>query len=108
MVKMLRVGAIYGRGKPIPVGKKKFYQDIVLKDENDPFIPGTKIRRLRLASLGERVRVGFEHEIEAIAEALLVERDALVAEHAAETERVERGKARAKKRRSRAQAEAAA
>ena len=76
--RMLRVNAIYGRGNPIPVGKTKLYQDIVY-DEDGPeiqFIPGTTIPRLRLTHLGEKVRVGFEDEIEALAEALRAARDA--------------------------------
>ena len=48
-------------------------------DEDGPeiqFIPGTTIPRLRLTHLGEKVRVGFEDEIEALAEALRAARDA--------------------------------
>jgi hypothetical protein len=35
----------------LPVGKSEFYQDIVLKSEDDPFIPGTNVRRLELIHL---------------------------------------------------------
>jgi hypothetical protein len=76
--KMVRVGQIYGRGKLIPVGRTKFYEDIV-HDENGPeiqFIPGTNIPRLRLTNLSEKVRVGFEDEIAALTEALRKLRDA--------------------------------
>jgi len=109
MTRMIRVNAIYGRGRLIPVGRRKFYEDIVLKSENDPYIPGTKIRRLRLASLGENVRVGFEHEIEALAEALLAERDALAEEARAVAAAAASGReAKKKKRRIEAPARGAA
>lgn len=70
MGRMLRPSQIYGPGNPIPVGKTKFYEDIVYHKGGDEFIPGTDIPRLRLANLGTRVRVGFEDEVSAIAEAV--------------------------------------
>jgi hypothetical protein len=69
--KMVRVGAIYGRGGLIPVGKTKFYDDIVHDDAGPEkqFIPGTNIPRLRLTFLAEGgARVAFEDEIEALVE----------------------------------------
>ena len=78
--RMLRVGAIYGRGNPIPVGTTKFYQDIVHREGGDEFIPGTEIRRLRLTRLSENVRIGFVDEIEQLAEALRTARDAKLTE----------------------------
>jgi hypothetical protein len=101
MARMIRVNKIYGPDAPIPVGQNKFYTDIVLKDENDPYIPGTKIRRLRLANLGDGIRVGFEDEIEAIGEAVRAMRDALAEQTraaAAAEPRVEHKKVRAKRR----------
>jgi hypothetical protein len=76
MSRMLRPNKIYGPGNPIPVGKTKFYEDIVYREGGDEFIPGTSIPRLRLASLSDRVRVGFDDEINAIAEAIRKDRDA--------------------------------
>ena len=74
---MVRVGAVYGgRDGLIPVGKTYFYQNIVLRDERDPYIPGTKVKRLRLHNISEKIRVAFRDEIEALAEALRAERDA--------------------------------
>ena len=60
MAKMIRVNAVYGRGNPIPIGKTKFYKDFVLKDESDPFIPGTNPERCRARSLGPQRRLGSE------------------------------------------------
>jgi hypothetical protein len=74
--RMMRLPQVYGRGNPIPVGKTKFFEDIVLRDDGDPYIPGTKVRRLRLANMGERMRVAFEDEVHALAEAIRKERDA--------------------------------
>jgi hypothetical protein len=79
MTKLLRVGQIYGRGGPIPVGKTQFYENIVYRKGGPENIPGTDIPRLRLTSLSERVRVGFEDEVHAIAEALRARRDAAIA-----------------------------
>jgi hypothetical protein len=77
--KLLRVGQIYGPGNPLPVGKTKFYDDIVYREGGDECIAGTDIPRLRLTNLSERVRVGFEDEVNAIAEALRARRDAKLA-----------------------------
>jgi hypothetical protein len=74
--KMLRLRQVYGQGNPIPCGKTHFFESIVLRNPADPFIPGTKIPRLRLANLTERVKIAFEDEVYAIAEALRQERDA--------------------------------
>jgi hypothetical protein len=72
----MRAHQIYGRGNLIPVGKTKFYKDIVLRDKNDPYLPGTNIPRLHLTNLSDRVRVGFEDEVCELAEAIRKQRDA--------------------------------
>jgi hypothetical protein len=94
MAKMVRVNKIYGHGNAIPVSKARFYGHYVLRSEDDPYIPGTTIRRLRLASIGEHSKVCFEDEINALVEGLRAMRDAVIAEQA------ERGKRKAKKRRA--------
>lgn len=76
MSKMLRLKQIYGRGNLIPVGKTKFYGDIVYHEGGDEFIPGTKIPRLRLGKLGDRTPIAFEDEVLALAEAFRQLRDA--------------------------------
>ena len=73
--RMMRLTQVYGRGNPIPVGKTKFHEDIVLHDEADPFIPGTRVHRLKLANIGERTPVAFEDEVTALAEAIRKQRD---------------------------------
>jgi hypothetical protein len=74
--KMLRLNHVYGKGNPIPCGKSYFFENIVLRDPADPFIPGTNIPRLKLTNLTENLRVAFEDEVYNISEALRAERDA--------------------------------
>jgi hypothetical protein len=51
-------------------GKTKFETDYRFHSADDPFVPGTNIRRLKPIKLGER-NVGFlEHELDALIEAL--------------------------------------
>ena len=73
--KLMRPNQIYGRGNPFPIGKTKFYSDVVYRKGGPAFIPGTKIPRLRLTNISERVRVGFEDEVTKIAEAFRAARD---------------------------------
>jgi predicted DNA-binding transcriptional regulator AlpA len=57
-------------------GKTKFETDYRFHSDDDPFVPGTKIPRLKALALGER-NVGFlEHEADALIDALAELRDA--------------------------------
>jgi len=60
------------------VGHSKFAEDFVLRDERDPFVPGTegKVRRLKPMKLGERAVGFFEDEVHALIEGLRAHRDA--------------------------------
>jgi hypothetical protein len=73
---VLRPQQIYGRGGKLPISKTMFWDRIVLHDPADPYIPGTRIRRLRLAKLGARAVVAFADEVDAIIDALRAARDA--------------------------------
>jgi hypothetical protein len=56
----------------VGVGKTKFSDDYVLRDDGDLHVPGTdqQVRRVRPVALGER-NIGFiEDEIDALIEAL--------------------------------------
>jgi hypothetical protein len=77
MATMLRPKKIYGTadGK-IPVGRTKFFEDYVYREDGPKFIPGTNVPRLRLAHLGPRSVAGFEDEVDALLEGLRAERDA--------------------------------
>jgi hypothetical protein len=72
---MIRVSQVFGRDNPIPVGRTKFYEDIVHREGGDQYIPGTKIPRLRLTRISDRVVVAFEDEVSAIADAFRARRD---------------------------------
>jgi hypothetical protein len=57
-------------------GHTKGEQDYVLRSEGDPFVPGTKIKRLRRISLGVR-NIGFlESDVDALIDALAAARGA--------------------------------
>ena len=75
---ILRINQIFGvDGGKIPVSRSTGYGNYILRDENDPFIPGTNIRRLRLVNLTERGAVGaFADEVDDIIAALRKMRDA--------------------------------
>jgi hypothetical protein len=77
---IIRQTRLYGKGGMLGVGKSKYFDDIVFHDESDPYIPGTNIPRLRLASLGKLTKVAFEDEVFALIEALRAERDAKLTE----------------------------
>jgi hypothetical protein len=64
--------------KRIGVGRTKFDEDYVLKDEADPFVPGTngQVNRLRPVSMGERTRAFFSDETDTLIKELRALRDA--------------------------------
>jgi hypothetical protein len=56
-------------------GKTKFRSDYVLRDPEDPFVPETKVKRLRPLRLGPR-NVGYlSDEVDALITALAALRD---------------------------------
>jgi hypothetical protein len=60
----------------IACGRTKFSNDYSLRDPQDPFIPGTKVKRLRPLRLGPR-NVGYlSEEIDALINSLAAQRDA--------------------------------
>jgi hypothetical protein len=73
--RLLRPRQVYGPGNPIPVGRTKFYEHYVYHPGGEEFVPGTKIRRLKLANITNRARAAFEDEVLEIVEALREERD---------------------------------
>jgi hypothetical protein len=75
MPNILRPLKVFGQKGKISVGQTKFYADYVEHEGDDPYVPGTKIRRLRRIKLGPRA-VGFlESEVDAFIEALAALRD---------------------------------
>jgi hypothetical protein len=74
---ILRLNKVYGVDGKIPVGKSKFYQDYVHHTEDDPYIPNTDIKRLKVVPLGPRCVGVFSDEVNALIEALRAARDSL-------------------------------
>jgi hypothetical protein len=72
---ILRPRAVFGPGNPLPVQQTKFYEDYVMHDEADPYVPGTNIQRLRPVRLGARAVGFFSDEVFALNEALRQLRD---------------------------------
>ncbi len=70
MRSILRAKHIHGAGNPLPVGHSKFYQDFVLHSEDDPYVPGTSIPRLRPVPLGENAVGYYSDELAALIDAL--------------------------------------
>jgi hypothetical protein len=73
--KLLRPKDIYGPGNPIPVGHTKFWQHYVRQPDGPEFIPDTKIPRLRLVSLGNRMVGAFADEVAELIDTLRTLRD---------------------------------
>lgn len=74
--RMLRPKSLHGPGGKLGVGKTFFYSNLVQHEGGDEFVPGTKVRRLRLVKLGRRAVAAFEHEVDELIAALGAERDA--------------------------------
>src|SRR6516225_8521358 len=53
-----------------PVGKTKFFEDYVFREESDPNIPGTDVERIRLFDLGPKAKAATGDEITRVIEGL--------------------------------------
>jgi hypothetical protein len=59
------------------VGKSKFWEDYVLRDPADPYVPNTnRVLRLKPAKLGPNFTLIFDDEADQMIEGLRHERDA--------------------------------
>jgi len=72
-MKICRPAQVYGAGNPLPVGRTKFWADYVLHSKDDPFIPGTRVRRLKPIALGPRATGFAVDEIDAVIDGLRAE-----------------------------------
>jgi hypothetical protein len=70
---LLRLKALLNR---LACGKTKFEEDYRWHSDDDPYVPGTTIPRLKLLHLGERNIAGLEHELDALIDGLAKLRDA--------------------------------
>jgi hypothetical protein len=75
--RILRPPQVYGTGSKLGVGRSLFYTDYVYHGDEE-FIPGTKVKRLRLVNLSTKARGVFEDEVDAVIEGLRAERDAVL------------------------------
>lgn len=74
-MKILRPKKCYGEDGKTGAGKTKFWEDFVLHDEADPYVPGTKVKRLRRVRLGPKA-VGFvEGDVDRLIVGLAAEGD---------------------------------
>jgi hypothetical protein len=93
MRKMTRVNQLYciperkgkdGKIKParqgiLPFGKSYVYENILHRSDDNPYVPGTRVRRLKLLDLSPTAKAVFNDEIEALVEGLRQHRDAATA-----------------------------
>jgi hypothetical protein len=91
-IRILRIKQVCGPTGRLPVSKSKFYDDFVLHDLADPFIPGTEVKRVRPVKLAGNAAGFVESEIDAVNEALVSLRDATPPKPAV-TSRKQRGAA---------------
>jgi hypothetical protein len=73
--RILRPKSLYGPEGKLGIGKTVFWQDFVQHEGGEEFIPGTKVRRLRLTKLSKRAVGAFEDEADQLIEELRAERD---------------------------------
>jgi hypothetical protein len=69
---LTRLKQAYGR---LACGKTKFHQDYRLHDSADPYVPGTKIPRVRVIHLGPRNVACLDSDIDELIDALAALRD---------------------------------
>jgi hypothetical protein len=77
-----------GRPGRLGISRSTFFDNFVLHNEDDPYIPGTNVRRLKLLHLAQNACAAFNDEIDALEEGLKRWRDD---KPPAKRKRVERG-----------------
>lgn len=70
--RLLRPKAIYER---LGLGRTTVNENYFFHEGSDPYVPGTKIKRLRLVRLGLRAIAAPEDEVDDLVEALRQHRD---------------------------------
>ena len=54
---IIRLGRLYnrrGRDGLLGVGRTKLFSDLLLREDDDPYIPGTTVRRMQTVRLGPK------------------------------------------------------
>jgi hypothetical protein len=77
-VRLLRPSLLYGKHGRLGVGRTKFFEDYVHRNDGavEQFIAGTSVRRLKLVKIGQRAIAAISDEVDQLIEALRAERDA--------------------------------
>jgi hypothetical protein len=78
MAGITRISHLYNtKDRPgrLGISRSTFHDNFVLKSEDDPFIPGTDVPRLRLLHLATNAAAAFDDEIDAVVEGLKRWRD---------------------------------
>jgi hypothetical protein len=83
MAGITRISRLYNtKGRPgrLGISRSTFFDNFVLKNEDDPYIPNTDVPRLRLLPLAVNASAAFDDEIDAVVEGLRRWRDKRLAE----------------------------
>ena len=77
-MRLLRPSLLYGKHGRLGVGRTKFFEDYVHRNDGavEQFIAGTSVRRLKLVKIGQRAVAAISDEVDQLIEALRAERDA--------------------------------
>jgi hypothetical protein len=78
MTTLLRPSVLFGKHGRLGVGRTKFFEDYVHRNDGHlvQFVAGTRVRRLRLVRIGPRAVAAISDEVDQLIEALRSERDA--------------------------------
>jgi hypothetical protein len=78
--KLTRLNQLYRTKKregALPFGRSYIYENILFRSESDPYVPGTKVPRLKPLHLSATAAAVFDDELESLIEALRAHRDAV-------------------------------
>ena len=77
-MRLLRPSLLYGKHGRLGVGRTKFFEDYVHRNDGavEQFIAGASVRRLKLVKIGQRAVAAISDEVDQLIEALRAERDA--------------------------------
>jgi hypothetical protein len=70
MQRIYRHYQLYGRESVFGISRSKYFAGFLVRPGIDPFIPGTRIRRMRTIRLGPKARGVPESEVQRVVSAL--------------------------------------
>jgi hypothetical protein len=59
----------------LPFGRSYTYANLIHHSDDDPYVPGTKVRRLKLLHLSATAKAVFDDEVDELVEGLRQHRD---------------------------------